>query len=99
MITAALEEAEPGGVPAAALWYCGIFVSGRLRLGSSLRMSRLSFRLVLLDVFADLHFVFLFGIFVGNFIFSFLLFSCREEKDSQEEGWRHQTGATTACSG
>lgn len=62
-------------------------------------MSRLSFRLLLLDVFADLHFVFLFGIFVGNFIFSFLLFSCREEEDGQEEGWRHHTGATTACSG
>lgn len=41
-------------------------------------MSRLSFRLLLLDVFADLHLVFLFGIFVGNFIFNFLLFSCRD---------------------
>ena len=65
-------------VPAAALWYWGSLVSGRLRLGSSLRMSRLSFRLLLFDVFAVLHFVFLFGIFVGNFIFNFLLFSCRD---------------------
>lgn len=47
---------------------------------SSLRMSRLSFRLVLFDVLADLHLVFLFGIFVGNFIFSFLLFSCSDKQ-------------------
>lgn len=47
-------------------------------------MSRLSFRLLLFDVFADLHFVFLLGIFVGNFIFSFLLFSCREEEEGQQ---------------
>lgn len=67
-------------LPAAALWYWGILVSGRLRLGSSLRMSRLSFRLLLFDVFADLHLVFLLGIFVGNFIFNFLLFSCRNRE-------------------
>lgn len=39
-------------------------------------MSRLSFRLLLFAVFADLHLVFLLGILVGNFIFNFLLFSC-----------------------
>lgn len=64
-------------VPAAARWYWGILVSGRFKLGSSLRMSKLSFRLLLFAVFADLHLVFRLGIFVGNFIFSFLLFSCR----------------------
>lgn len=71
-------------LPAAALWYWGILVSGRLKLGSSLRMSRLSFRLLLFDVFADLHLVFLFGIFVGNFIFNFLLFSCRDRHRGYE---------------
>lgn len=52
-------------------------MSCRLIAGSSLRMSRLSFRLLLFGVFVDLHLVFLLGILVGNFIFSFLLFSCR----------------------
>lgn len=86
-------------VPAAALWYWGILVSGRLRLGSSLRMSRLSFRL-LVDVFADLHLVFLLGIFVGNFIFNFLLFSCRDKKLifksdlSQDQEWTVRAAAT-----
>lgn len=68
-------------LPAAALWYWGILVSGRLKLGSSRRMSRLSFRLLLFVVFADLHFVFLFGILVGNFIFNFLLFSYTEKQN------------------
>lgn len=71
-------------LPAAALWYWGILVSGRLRLGSSLRISRLSFRLLLFDVFADLHFVFLLGILVGNFIFNFLLFSYRNRDGGYE---------------
>ena len=67
-------------VPVAALcrvmlWYPGV---DRPLLSfmeeSSFRMSRLSFRL-LLAVLAALHFVFLLGILVGNFILSFLLFS------------------------
>lgn len=70
-------------LPAAALWYWGILVSGRLKLGSSRRMSRLSFRLLLFDVFADLHLVFLFGILVGNFIFNFLLFSYTERQNQK----------------
>lgn len=83
--------------PAAALWYWGILVSGRLRLGSSLRMSRLSFRLLLFDVFADLHLVFLFGIFVGNFIFSFLLFSCRQRSRSKYCSTVHDSSTTLVC--
>lgn len=59
-------------------------MSGRLKLGSSLRMSRLSFRLLLFAVLADLHFVFLLGIFVGNFIFNFLLFSCTDRDRGHE---------------
>lgn len=46
-------------VPAAARWYWGILASGRLKLGSSLKMSKLSFRLLLFDVFVDLPFIFL----------------------------------------
>ena len=56
---------------------------------SSFRMSRLSFRL-LLAVLAALHFVFLLGILVGNFILSFLLFSWSRDRETElAQSFRH----------